>query len=134
MKGSRLSLAAVFALSLASPCVAEPDLTADVAHSSATTKQSSVILRVEPVGGAAPYHRRTSIGLRGFFSEGKPLEMTVWGSGGAVAGSLAGPAGAVIGAGVGALCGLLYSVFVVPHNGPEAKPATATIDNHYSRE
>lgn len=133
--GSRLSLAAVFALSLAAQYTAGMDMTAEVAISSApaSAKPGTVILKVEPVSGASSYHRRTSIGLRGYFSEGKPLEMTVWGSGGAVAGSLAGPAGAIIGAGVGALCGLLYSIIVVPHNGPEEKPTTAsTIDNNHS--
>ncbi|MBI5245855.1 MAG: hypothetical protein HY923_01640 [Elusimicrobia bacterium] len=135
MKAPRLSLAAILVASLVLPSAAEPDLAADVAVSSAAaSKPGTVILKVEPIGGASPYHRRTSIGLSGFFSEGKPLEMTVWGSGGAVAGSLGGPIGAVIGAGIGALCGLVYSVFVVPHNGPKAKPKTVTIDNHYSRE
>jgi hypothetical protein len=47
--------------------------------------------------------------------------MALWGSGGAIAGSLAGPAGAAIGGAVGALCGLVYSVAVVPRNGPEKK-------------
>ncbi|MBI3554423.1 MAG: hypothetical protein HY077_18155 [Elusimicrobia bacterium] len=59
--------------------------------------------------------------MKSGLKEGKPLEMAVWGGGGAVAGSLAGPLGALIGAGAGALCGLLYSVIVVPHNGPPAE-------------
>ena len=62
---------------------------------------------------------RTSVGVGGGLAEGKPLEVAIWGGGGAIAGSLAGPLGAIVGAGAGALCGLLYSVFVVPHNGPE---------------
>ncbi len=67
-----------------------------------------------------PVHGRTTVGASGGFKEGKPLEVLVWGSGGAIAGSLAGPIGAAIGGGVGALCGLVYSKFVVPHNGPDS--------------
>jgi hypothetical protein len=130
-----LTLGLLLAAALASPCAADPDLAADVAASTRTAVRSgTVFLRVEPVGGASPYHRRTTIGLGRVLGEGKPLEVLVWGTGGAVAGSVAGPPGALIGAGVGALAGWMYSVFVVPHNGPEPKPQTAsTIDNHSPR-
>ena len=111
MRALKLSLSVL--LALASPCAAERTLIADVEFSSATARTQ----------------RRSS----GLLSEGKPLEVLVWGSGGAVAGSLAGPVGAVIGAGVGALCGLVYSVFVVPRNGPGKSPAVSTIDNHSPR-
>lgn len=119
MTASKLSLAALLALAV--PGAAAPDLTADVAVSSAPAmKPGTVILRVEPLTSDAPYRRR-SLRIGHFFEEGKPLEMTLWGSGGAVAGSLAGPVGTMIGAGAGALCGLLYSVLVVPHNGPSPR-------------
>jgi hypothetical protein len=98
MKGTKLSLTVILATLLAAPCAAE--LIADVTVSSAT-----IISQPRPGAG-------------GLLGEGKPLEVLVWGSGGAVIGSLAGPLGTVIGAGAGALCGLVYSIFVVPHNGP----------------
>lgn len=121
MKASKLSLAAVLAASLASSGAAASDMTADVAVTTAAVhKPGTVLLRVEPMTSDAPYRRR-SIRLGHFFEEGKPLEMTLWGSGGAVIGSLGGPAGALIGAGAGALCGLVYSVFAVPHNGPSPR-------------
>lgn len=62
-----------------------------------------------------------SIGVSGGLAEGKPLEVMMWGGSGAVAGALAGPFGAAVGGVVGAACGLVYSVFIVPHNGPERK-------------
>lgn len=96
MKESRRSL--LLAVALTSPCAAAPTLIADVAVSTGTH-----------------YERRKGPGLLG---EGKPLEVMVWGGSGAIAGSLAGPLGTAVGAGIGALCGLLYSQFVVPHNGP----------------
>lgn len=102
---------AVVLLLLADPCAAAPTLSSEVAVSSAPKKESAPIqFKFDQTG--------RSVGAKGGLSEGKPLEVAVWGTGGAVAGSLAGPPGALIGAGVGAVLGLLYSVFVVPHNGP----------------
>jgi len=67
---------------------------------------------------------RTSAGVGIGLAEGKPLEVMVWGGGGALAGAVAGPLGAIVGAGAGTLLGLLYSVFVVPHNGPGKEEKT----------
>jgi hypothetical protein len=94
-----LGLAAILTSGFAPSCPAE--LIADVYVSTAS---------IPPRGKPS----RAGAGLK----EGKPLEMAAWGGGGAIVGSLGGPIGAMIGAGAGALCGLLYSVFVVPHNGP----------------
>jgi hypothetical protein len=81
------------------------------------------ILRVEPREAPAGQGRaRRTIGFGRVLEDGVPLNVGVWGGGGAVIGSLAGPPGAIIGAGAGALAGLLYSAFAVPHNGPEPRP------------
>jgi hypothetical protein len=64
---------------------------------------------------------RTSVGASAGIGEGKPLEIAVWGGGGAVIGAFAGPVGAVIGGLAGAAVGWVMAVFVVPHNGPEEK-------------
>lgn len=117
-ESTRRFAAAVLAAALAPPCAATPPLTAGVAVSSApAASPGTVILRVMAQPGSVPY-RRPSIGLGGVLMEGKPLEVMLWGGYGAVAGSLAGPLGTAVGAGTGALCGLLYSIFVVPRNGP----------------
>jgi hypothetical protein len=97
----KLAAASLIAAALARPCSA--DLIADVAVSTAS---------------ASP-RRRSSAGTGAGLKEGKPLEVMLWGGGGAIAGSLAGPLGTIVGAGTGALCGLLYSVFIVPRNGPD---------------
>jgi hypothetical protein len=115
----RSAFAALLAAALASPCAAAPELAVAVS-SAAASRPGTVILRVDPQTGTGRY-RRPSLGLGRLFDEGKPLEVMMWGGSGAVAGSLAGPAGTIIGAGAGALCGLVYSIFVVPHNGPEPK-------------
>ena len=105
----RQALIGLLAAALASPCAALPELTADIAVSSQPASSSQ-----------SPSSATGGIGIS---SEGKPLEMTVWGGSGAIVGSLAGPIGTIVGAAVGALGGLLISIFVVPHNGPERKPA-----------
>lgn len=119
MKASRLSAALLL---LGAPAAAEPSLVADP-PSISTGAPDKVILRVEPREAPAGAGRaRRSVGLGTLFEDKAPLNIGVWGGGGAVIGSLAGPPGAMIGAGAGALAGLLYSIFVVPHNGPEPKP------------
>jgi hypothetical protein len=101
------------ALSLAPP--------SDVSVSTRTAKPPPIEFRLDqrPIeaseGGRGG---RAGLGVSIGLKEGKPLEVLVWGSGGAVAGSLAGPPGALIGGAAGALCGLIYSKFVVPRNGP----------------
>jgi len=103
------------------PGFAAPALIADVVVSSAAAPSTlaPITFRLDSRPGAGPKGRH-SVGVKAGLGEGKPLEMAVWGGAGAIAGSLAGPAGAVIGAGAGALCGLLYSVFIVPRNGPNS--------------
>ena len=95
-------LAAVLSLVLAGSGAEAAVLTSDVSVSSMSAKG-----------------KRPEAGKGGGISEGKPLEMTIWGGSGAVIGSLAGPVGTIIGAASGAFVGLLISIFVVPHNGPE---------------
>lgn len=97
----RKVVAVVLSLVLAEPCLGAVVLTSDVSVSSLTAR------------GKLP-----GVG-KGGISEGKPLEMTIWGGSGAVIGSLAGPVGSIIGAASGAFVGLLISIFVVPNNGPE---------------
>lgn len=97
------AVAVGLSLVLVSPCArAAAVLTSDVSVSSMSAKG-----------------KRSEAGRGGGISEGKPLEMTIWGGSGAVIGSLAGPVGTIIGAASGALVGLLISIFVVPHNGPD---------------
>ncbi|TPW19983.1 MAG: hypothetical protein FD126_2141 [Elusimicrobia bacterium] len=55
-------------------------------------------------------------------SEGKPLQVMVWGGAGAIVGSIAGPAGTVVGAAAGSAFGLLFSMFVVPRFQPGMAP------------
>jgi hypothetical protein len=102
------------------PSFAEAPLTADISVSSRPARG-----KPEPIRFDFGYHKapsesqRASIGTSGGMKEGKKLEMLMWGSGGAVVGSLAGPPGALIGGAVGALCGLVYSVAVVPRIKPK---------------
>ncbi len=116
----------LLALALLSPsaaAAAEPSVTAEVQVSTPSSGAGRTILRVEPLEAPRGAGRaRRSIGFGRVFEEGVPLNVGVWGGGGAVIGSLAGPPGALIGAGAGALAGILYSVFAVPHNGPDRKP------------
>ncbi len=51
-------------------------------------------------------------------ADGKTLEMSLWGGGGAMIGSVAGPVGIVVGGLLGAAVGLFVAVVVVPHDGP----------------
>ncbi len=113
--------ASILAATLAAPCTAAPALTTQVSvASAAAAKPAPVTFRFDSqLGPARQGHPSLSVSLG--LKEGKPLEMMVWGGGGAIAGSLAGPLGAIIGAGVGAICGLLYSIMIVPHNGPERR-------------
>ncbi|OGS01764.1 MAG: hypothetical protein A2V88_12560 [Elusimicrobia bacterium RBG_16_66_12] len=108
------------ARALATPCAAAPALTADIPVSSAPVRS-----RAEPFTFQFGFQKgigsrdRSSIGVGSGLKDGKPLELALWGGGGAVAGSIAGPAGAVVGAAVGAVVGLVVAVFAVPHNGPQ---------------
>lgn len=117
------SAAAALSAVLAAPAFAAAPLTADVTASSAPAKASPFVFDLGYHKASGPAGRG-SVGAAGGLSEGKPLEMTLWGGGGAVIGSVAGPLGAMVGAAAGAAAGLLYSVFVVPRNGP-AKAAAA---------
>ena len=96
----------------------------DLTLSSAGARPRRPLFRVGFRAGARP-GALPSFGVGVGISEGKPLEVSIWSASGAVVGSLAGPAGALIGAGVGALGGLLVSVFVVPHDGPSVRAASA---------
>jgi len=119
----KASLSLLLSAVLASPAAAaEPSLIAEP-PSVSTGAPAKVILRVEPREAPAGAGRaRRSVGLGTLFEDKAPLNIGVWGGGGAVIGSLAGPPGALLGAGAGAFAGLLYSIFVVPHNGPEPGP------------
>lgn len=118
----RLLLALALLAPSAAPA-AEPSMTAGVSVSTPSSGAGRTILRVEPLEAPRGTGRaRRSIGFGRVFEDGVPLNVGVWGGGGAVIGSLAGPPGAIIGAGAGALAGALYAIFVVPRNGPERKP------------
>jgi hypothetical protein len=120
MKAPTRRLAAVvLAAAMPLPCFAAPALIADVAVSSEAVPSALAPIAIHfGTRLAAGPHERASIGVMAGIKEGKPLEVMMWGGGGAIAGSFAGPLGTIVGAGTGALCGLLYSIFVVPHNGP----------------
>ncbi|MBI3299349.1 MAG: hypothetical protein HYZ75_14370 [Elusimicrobia bacterium] len=118
MKEATARLFAVL-LAVAVPCGAEQPLTADAEVSSAALTvpiPAPTKLRLGLQEPGAP-GQRPGIGVGVGLSEGKPLQMLTWGSGGAVVGSLAGPLGAAVGGGVGVLVGLAISVFTSP-SGP----------------
>ena len=112
--------AALLAAALASPgAAATLPLSADIAVSSAPFSQPAPInYRFDYQKQAGP-EGTSSVGVGVGLSEGKPLEMMVWGSGGAIIGGMAGPLGAIVGGSAGTVVGLLVSIFIVPHNGPE---------------
>lgn len=113
------ALAVILAAALASPCAAAPSLTSDILVSSApVSKREPPLFRFNFQQGTGP-QGRSSVGIGVGLSEGKPLEMMLWGGSGAVVGSLAGPLGTIAGAATGAVVGLLISIFIVPHNGPQ---------------
>lgn len=66
---------------------------------------------------------RAGVGVGVGLSEGKPLQVMVWGGAGAIVGSMAGPAGTVVGAAAGSAFGLLFSMFVVPRVQPGMAPS-----------
>jgi hypothetical protein len=84
---------------------------------SLTVSSMSVSVEGKPTGQVAV---GTSIGL----SEGKPLQVMVWGGAGAIVGSMAGPMGTVVGAAAGAAFGLVFSAFIVPRYQPGMGKAT----------
>lgn len=101
---------------LAAPSAAE----VVAAVPSLTVSSMSVSVEGKPAG-------RVAVGTSAGLSEGKPLEVMVWGGAGAVVGSLAGPMGTVVGAAAGAAFGLAFSVFVVPRFQPGmGKPTQVT--------
>ena len=109
----------VLALALASPCVAAPALTSNVAVSSPSARSGSEPFTFKfGFQKGAGVEGRSSLGAGGGIKEGKPLEMALWGGGGAVAGSMTGPVGAMIGAAAGMVAGWIVATFVVPKNGP----------------
>lgn len=112
-------LAVLLAAALASPCAAAPAATADLSLSTAsfrTPRKKPSFFWSAAGSGNIPL-QRPSIGVGAGMKEGAPLEVMLWGGSGAVAGTVLGPGGTLVGAGLG----LLYSVFVVPHNGPAPK-------------
>lgn len=88
-------------------------------HASSPTRPSRGKIDIGFIKGQGS-HGRDSVGVGVGMKEGKPLQMGLWGSGGAVVGCLAGPAGAAIGGGVGLLAGYLFSRFIQspPPNEP----------------
>lgn len=124
----RRVLACLLAAALAAPCAAaDPTgLKADVAVSTAAPP-ISWHLGYEPA--AVPAEDGSgeggSVGVGAGISEGKPLEMLLWGGAGAMAGAVTGPVGAGIGAAAGALIGLAVSLFASPN--PKRQPDFARI-------
>lgn len=112
--------AAALAVLLALPCRAQaPHGGVLLSTGTASEKKPLAVelglQKAQGSGGTA------TVGVGVGLEEGKPLEMLLWGSGGAVAGSFAGPLGAAAGGAAGMLAGLFVAVFIVPHNGPEEK-------------
>lgn len=90
-------------------------------HASSPTRPSRGRIDIGFIKGEGS-HGRGSVGVSVGMKEGKPLQMSLWGSGGAVVGSIAGPLGAAVGGGAGLLAGYLFSRFVQP---PAAEPPAA---------
>ncbi|MBI5596567.1 MAG: hypothetical protein HY928_10805 [Elusimicrobia bacterium] len=108
----------LLALLLAAPARAAVTVTAS---SSPIHVDAPPLMRLGAQPAATPTGR-ASVGVGMGLSEGKPLEMLLWGGSGAVVGSMAGPLGAAVGGAAGAVVGLLYSVFVVPRVQPGLIP------------
>lgn len=103
---------------LAAPAAAEPALTSS---SAPIHLDAPPLMRLGHQPAVTP-SGKASIGVGVGLSEGKPLEMLLWGGSGAIVGSMAGPLGAAVGGAAGAAIGLLYSVFVVPRVQPGLAP------------
>lgn len=116
--GVKALLRVVLASSLAAPSSAE----VAAAVPSVTVSSAPVSTEARPRVGFGLLRpgpqRRAAIGVSVGMAEGKPLEVLVWGGGGAIVGSIAGPLGAVVGAAAGSAFGLLFSMFVVPRFQP----------------
>lgn len=119
----RSVLSAALAAALALPAWAE----VVVARPTVAVSSSPVPLEGRPpvVVGALPGgpQGRAAAGVGVGLSEGKPLQVMVWGGAGAIVGSMAGPAGTVVGAAAGSAFGLLFSMFVVPRVQPGMAPS-----------
>ena len=93
------------ALGVPSPSAASPESTPSL-----TAKDDQIILtdkkRTRHSVLAPGQDQTTRPTSGGGIKEGRPLEVLLWGGGGAIVGSLAGPVGTVIGAAVGSLIGL----------------------------
>ena len=66
--------------------------------------------------------RKTPMRVGAGISEGKPLQVMVWGGAGAIVGSMAGPLGTVVGAATGSVFGLIVSIFIIPKVQPGMAP------------
>ena len=124
MRISRTLAAVSLALSCAGSAVAQPALKADVGVSSAPVRAKNEPFtfhfefeRPKPGQPSADQAHVHGVGVGAGIREGKPLEMTLWGAGGAMIGIIGGPVGIVVGAAAGAIAGLLVSVFAVPKEG-----------------
>lgn len=113
-----MTRAALLAALLAAPSGAAVSVTAS---SSPIHVDAAPLMRLGLQPAATPTGR-ASVGAGVGLSEGKPLEMLLWGGSGAIVGSMAGPVGAAVGGAAGAVVGLLYSVFVVPRVQPGLFP------------
>jgi hypothetical protein len=99
-------------LLLAAPVLGVPDPPAAAPEStpSLTAKDDQIILTDKKRTRHSVLAPGQEQGVRavsgGGLKEGRPLEVLLWGGGGAIVGSLAGPVGTVIGAAVGSLIGI----------------------------
>ncbi len=116
----RKTFALVLSLTCAFPSRAAPPGDTDLAVSTPMAPGRAPAPLKFDAPGPRPRSGARGVGVAVGLSEGKPLEVMVWGTSGAVAGSLAGPLGTIVGAGVGAVCGLVYSVFFVPRMSAES--------------
>lgn len=107
-------MAPLLAASLAAPSAAEVVAAAPalVVSSGTVAVERKPPVKVGLLPGGP--QKRAAVGAGVGLSEGKPLQVMVWGGAGAVVGSTVGPLGTVVGAAAGSVFGLLFSVFVVP--------------------
>lgn len=107
-------LAAALSFLIAAPASAEVVAAAPalVVSSATVAVERKPPVRVGLLPGGP--QKRAAVGAGVGLSEGKPLQVMVWGGAGAIVGSTVGPLGTVVGAAAGSVFGLLFSVFVVP--------------------